>query len=58
MTQGRKTTFHEKIEIVTYCIARKHNYTKTANQYGISYQQALNYTIKYEANDIKVLQDK
>lgn len=58
MTKGRKTTFNERVEIVQYCIAHEHNYAKTAETYHISYQQARNYTVKYEANGGEGLEDK
>lgn len=29
MTQGRKTTFDARVEIVQYCIAHDHNYAET-----------------------------
>lgn len=57
MTKGRKTTFVERIEIVQYCIAHNHNYAETAEKYQVSYQQARNYTIKYEADGIDALKD-
>ena len=57
MTKGRKTTLNERIEIVEYCIAHEHNYAETAEKYEISYQQARNYTIKYETNGISGLED-
>ena len=57
MTRGRKTTFNERIEIVQYCIAHSHNYAETAQKYQISYQQARNYTIKYETGGVEMLQD-
>lgn len=58
MTKGRKTTFDERVEIVQYCIAHDHNYAETAEKYGVSYQQARNYTKKYEAGGIEALRDK
>lgn len=57
MTKGQKTTFYERIEIVQYCIAHRHNYAETAEKYQISYQQARNYTIKYETGGVDALQD-
>ena len=48
MTKGRKTTFEERVEIVQYCIKHNHNYAETAETFNISYQQARNYTVKYE----------
>jgi len=58
MTKGRKTTFDERVEIVQYCIAHNHNYTETAAKYSVSYQQARNYTVKYEAGGIEALRDR
>ena len=58
MTKGRKTTFDERIEIVQYCISHTHNYAETAEKFNISYQQARNYTLKYEKNGVEGLRDK
>ena len=58
MTKGRKTTFNERVEIVQYCIAHDHNYAETAAKYGISYQQARSYTVKYEAGGVDALRDR
>ena len=58
MTKGRKTTFDDRVEIVQYCIAHDHNYAETAAKFGVSYQQARSYTVKYEAGGIDALQDR
>ena len=58
MNKGRKTTFEERVAIVQHCIAHEHNYAKTAEKYQVSYQQARDYTVKYETNGINGLQDK
>lgn len=58
MTKGRKTTFGERVEIVQYCIANNHNYAETSEKYQVSYQQARNYTVKYESVGVEALQDK
>ena len=58
MTKGRTTTFDERVEIASYCIAHDHNYSETAEKFKVSYQQARSYTIKYEKNGIQGLQDK
>ena len=58
MTKGRKTTFDERVEIVKYCITHGRNYTETSEKYGISYQQARNYTIKYESGGVNALKDR
>ena len=57
MTKGRKTTFEERVEIAAYCIAHDHNYVETAEKFSVSYQQARNYTVKYEKHGINALQD-
>lgn len=57
MTKGRKTTFEERVEIASYCISHDHNYAETAEKYSVSYQQARNYTVKYEKNGLNALQD-
>lgn len=57
MTQGRKTTFDERVEIASYCIANNHNYSDTAEKFNVSYQQARNYTVKYERYGVEGLQD-
>jgi transposase-like protein len=58
MTKGRKTTFDERVEIVQYCIAHDHNYAETARKYEVSYQQARNYTVKYEEGGMEALLDR
>lgn len=57
MTKGRSTTFEERVEIASFCISHNHNYAETAEKYKVSYQQARNYTIKYEAYGISGLTD-
>lgn len=57
MTKGRKTTFDDRVEIVQYCIAHEHNYAETAAKYQVSYQQARNYTVKYESGGVEALKD-
>ena len=58
MTKGRKTTFNDRVEIVQYCIAHDYNYTETAAKFGVSYQQARSYTVKYEAGGVDALNDR
>lgn len=57
MTKGRKTTFEERVEIASYCISHNHNYSETAEKFSVSYQQARNYTVKYEKDGLNALQD-
>lgn len=58
MTKGRKTTFEERVEIASYCISCNHNYSKTADKFSVSYQQARNYTVKYEDGGLDALRDR
>ena len=58
MTKGRKTNFEDRVDIVNYCIAHNHNYSEAAEKFGVSYQQARNYTIKYESHGIDGLLDR
>lgn len=57
MIKGRKTTFNERIEIVKYCISHNNNYNKASEKFQVSYQQARNYTVKYESGGIIALKD-
>lgn len=57
MAKGRKTTFDERVEIVQYCITHNHNYAEASAKYQVSYQQARNYTVKYEADGVEALKD-
>lgn len=57
MTRGRKTTFDERVEIASYCISHDYNYAETAEKFSVSYQQARNYTVKYEKDGLRALQD-
>lgn len=57
MTKGRKTTFEERVEIASYCISHDYNYAETAERFSVSYQQARNYTVKYENGGVNALQD-
>lgn len=57
MTKGRKTTFEERVEIASYCISHDYNYAETAEKFSISYQQARNYTVKYEKGGVDALLD-
>jgi transposase-like protein len=58
MTQGRKTSFEERVEIVQYCIEHQNNYVETAQKYHVSYQQAYSWTTKFETQGVEALQDK
>lgn len=58
MTNGRKTTYDERVEIVRYCIEHQKNYAKTADKYQVSYQQVYTWTSKYENDGVEALQDR
>ena len=57
MTKGRKTTFEERIEIASYCISHDYNYSEASEKFSVSYQQARNYTVKYEKDGLNALHD-
>ena len=58
MTQGRRTTQEERVEIVSYCIANDKDYGKTIDRYGVSYQQIYSWVRKYEADGVDGLCDR
>jgi transposase-like protein len=57
MTKGRSTTYQERLDIVLYCLAHKHDYRKTADQYQVSYHQLYQWVKKYENGGQDALQD-
>ncbi|MDF2958625.1 MAG: transposase family protein [Paenibacillus sp.] len=57
MTKGRSTTWQERVDIVLYCLAHKHDYHKTASQYQVSYQEVYQWVNKYEDGGQDALQD-
>lgn len=58
MTKGRLTTLDERIEIVSYCIAKGKDYGEAIEKYGVSYQQIYSWVHKYEVNGVEGLIDK
>ena len=58
MTNGRKTTLEERIEIVGYCIENGKDYGKTIEKYQTSYQQIYSWVKKYEKSGVDKLSDK
>lgn len=58
MTNGRKTTFEERIEIVSFCIANNRDYSKSIEKFNISYQQVYTWVRKYEDLGIDGLIDR
>lgn len=58
MTSGRKTTYEERIEIVSYCIENGNDYTAAMEKYGVSYQQIYSWVRKYQEKGAEGLLDK
>ncbi|MFD1417146.1 transposase, partial [Oceanobacillus jeddahense] len=58
MSERRKTTFKERIEIAQYAIANDLNYQQAAEKYGVSYQQVYSWVRKYRKDGEQALQDR
>ena len=58
MTNGRKTTYEERTEIVAFCISNNDDYQATADKFKVSYQQVYTWVRKYEANGYEALMDR
>lgn len=58
MTKGRKTTYEERVEIVTYCIEHEMDYAQAAEKYQVSYQQVYQWIRKYQSDGAPGLVDK
>lgn len=55
MTNGRKTNYEERIEIVSFCISNNEDYQITADKFKVSYQQVYTWVKKYQANGYEAL---
>lgn len=58
MTKRRKTTYEERIEIVSFCIANAYDYNLTSNKFNVSYQQVYTWVKKYNKNGYNALVDR
>ena len=58
MTKGRKTTYEERVEIVSYCIEHDNDYTDAIKKYDVSYQQIYSWVRKYNEKGTEGLVDK
>lgn len=58
MTKRRKTTYEERIEIVSFCIENHKDYQLTVDTYQVSYQQIYSWVKKYETQGVEALVDK
>ena len=58
MANGRKTTYEERVEIVSYCIANNENYQLASEKYQVSYQQVYIWVKKYQRSGPEALADR
>lgn len=58
MTTGRKTTYEERIEIVSFCIANANDYNLAASKFNVSYQQVYTWVKKYNKDSYNALVDR
>lgn len=58
MTNTLKTTYEERIEIVTYCLSNNRDIKGAAAKYGCKYAQLYQWLRKYELNGEDALLDK
>jgi len=58
MTNKRKTTLNERIEIVHYYLENGMDFNKAAETFQVSYQQVYQWVKKYENGGEEALQDK
>lgn len=58
MTKGRAATLDERIEIVSFCLAKGKDYSLTMEKYNVSYQQIYSWVRKYEERGVDGLIDR
>jgi transposase len=58
MTKGRKTTYEERVKIVSYCIENNNDYQLAADKYQVSYQQVYSWIVKYKQGGTERLVDR
>jgi len=58
MTKGRPTTWDERVEIVSFCLANGKDYASTMEKFGVSYPQIYSWVRKYEAHGVDGLVDR
>ena len=58
MTQGRKTSYEERVEIVAFCIANNDNYQMIVGKFNVSYQQIYTWVRKYKSQGWESLADR
>ena len=58
MSKGRKTTFEERVALVSFCIEHGKDYIRTVKEYGVSYEQIYSWVRKYEHGGVDELIDR
>lgn len=58
MTKGRKTSYDERVKIVSFCIENNEDYQLAAEKYQVSYQQVYLWTVKYKQGGAEALVDR
>ena len=58
MSKGRKTTFEERVALVSFCIEHGKDYIRTVKEYGVSYEQIYSWVRKYEHGGVDELVDR
>lgn len=58
MIIGRKTSYEERVKIVSFCIQNNDNYQLTSDKYKVSYQQVYTWTAKYKEGGVEALVDR
>lgn len=58
MTNRRKTTYEERIDIVSFCVANANDYNLAARKYKVSYQQVYTWVKKYNQDGCDALVDR
>ena len=58
MSKGRKTTFEERVALVSFCIEHGKDYIRTVTEYGVSYEQIYSWVRKYEHGGVDALVDR
>ena len=58
MSKGRKTTFEERVALVSFCIEHGKDYIRTVKEYGVSYEQIYSWVRKYEHGGADELVDR
>lgn len=58
MIIGRKTSYEERVKIVSFCIQNNENYQLTSEKYKVSYQQVYTWITKYKEGGVEALIDR